>query len=237
VKGPGFESFDTRGYRMVGVRRGYAEWASTYERTVEDEMDVVLLESLATVPWESAGRAVDLGCGTGRIGAWLHERGVSTIDGVDLTPEMLARARARGVYRRLVEADVSSTGLESEQYDLVTTCLVDEHLVELPPLYREASRLARPGALHVLVAYHPHFIMAAGVPTHFDSVSGEPVAIDTHVHLLSEHVTASLGAGWVLIEMKERLIDDAWIALKPRWESFRHHPVAVAFVWRKPTSS
>ena len=124
------------------------------------------------------------------------------IDGVDLTPEMLEVARGRGAHRRLVEADVAATGLEDEAYDLVVTSLVDEHLADLRPLYAEAYRLAKPGARYVLVGYHPHFIMAAGMPTHFDSASGEPVAIETHVHLLSEHTDAALAAGWELAELQ-----------------------------------
>jgi SAM-dependent methyltransferase len=228
---PCFSDFDSRGYRTVDVRSGYAEWVATYDDTVEDALDIELLESLAAVPWQTVGRAADLGCGTGRTGAWLQAKGVPSIDGVDVTPEMLAVARSRGVYDRVIEADVAATGLESDAYDLAITCLVDEHLPDLRPLYGEASRLAN---VFVLVAYHPHFLMAFGIPTHFDTESGEPVAIDTHVHLLSDHVSAGLEAGFVLAEMKERLIDDSLIDLKPRWERFRAHPVTVALVWKKP---
>jgi hypothetical protein len=71
------------------------------------------------------------------------------------------------------------------------------------------------------------------MPTHFDSASGEPVAIETHVHLLSEHADAALGAGWRLAELRERLIDDAWLELKPKWAHLRGQPVAFAFVWRR----
>jgi len=228
-----FSDFDARGYRTVDVRSGYAEWVPTYERTVEDAMDIALLEALASPRWTEMYTVADLGCGTGRTGAWLRRSGVALVDGADLTPEMLAVARGTGVYRRLVEADVASTGLDASAYDLVIACLVDEHLPDLRPLYREAWRLAKNEGLLVLAGYHPHFIMAAGVPTHFDSASGEPVAIETYVHLLSEHVTTALDAGWLLVEMKERVIDDAWIELKPKWERFRGHPISFAFVWRK----
>jgi SAM-dependent methyltransferase len=197
-----FKAFDAPGYRTVDVRTGYGEWSPTYEQTVEDAMDIDVLDALRTVPWLAIGRAVDLGCGTGRVGAWLREKGVESIDGVDVTPEMLAIARSRSVYDRLIEADVTPSGLASDEYELVTTCLVDDHLADLQPLYSAASRLARRGGSYVLVGYHPHFIMANGVPTHFDSASGEPVAIETHVHLLSEHVTAGLTAGWTLVEMR-----------------------------------
>jgi len=231
-----FSDFDARGYRTVDVRTGYGEWVASYERTVEDTMDIALLDALSAVPWSTIGRAADLGCGTGRTGAWLRGAGVPSIDGADLTPEMLAVARSRAVYDRLVEADVAATGLPAGAYDLAISCLVDEHLPDLRPLYREAWRLARPDGYFVLVGYHPHFIMAAGMPTHYTGGSGEPVAIETHVHLLSEHVTAGLQAGWVLAEMRERVIDEAWLAVKPKWERFRHHPISVALAWRKPIS-
>src|SRR3954447_12051927 len=170
-----FARFDTRGYRTVDARSGYGEWAATYEDTVHDAMDLDLLGVL-DVEW--GGAVVDLGCGTGRTGAWLSSR-VEIIDGVDLTPEMLARARARGVYRSLRLGDVAATGLEPG-YDLAVCCLVDEHLPTVEPLYREAER---PAPAFRVVGFHPHFIMAAGMPTHFDSADG-PVAIETHVHLL-----------------------------------------------------
>jgi SAM-dependent methyltransferase len=229
-----FDTFDTRGYRTVDIRSGYGEWVKTYEETVEDAMDIELLDVLTAPRWDMVRHAADLGCGTGRTGAWLKEHGVAAIDGVDLTPEMLELARRRGAHDRLLEADVADTGLPAGEYDLVISSLVDEHLAVLRPLYAEAWRLARPGATFVLVGFHPHFIMASGMPTHYDSASGEPVAIETHVHLLSEHVTAGLETGWTLAEMRERVIDDAWLALKPKWVTHRDQPIAFAFAWRRP---
>ena len=227
-----FSPFDRRGYPTVSVREGYREWLPSYETTVRDEMDLALLETLDSIPWKAMRRAADLGCGTGRTGNWLRARGVERIDGVDLTPEMLTAARARGIYERLEQGDVRSTGFETGVYDLVTTGLVDEHLPDLGPLYREAARLLRRGGVYVLVGYHPHFIMAAGIPTHFDRGPGQPVAIETHVHLLSNHVIAARAAGLSLVEMREQLVDDRWIALKPRWTPYRNHPVSFAVAWQ-----
>ena len=66
--------YDKRRYPIVGVREGYAEWASRYEQTVYDEMDLRLLERLRTVDWSAPRSVLDLACGTGRIGAWLRRR-------------------------------------------------------------------------------------------------------------------------------------------------------------------
>jgi SAM-dependent methyltransferase len=230
---PRFADYDARGYRTVDVRSGYDEWASTYENTVEDEMDIALLRQLVTPQWSEVGAAADLGCGTGRTGAWLQSQGVENIDGVDIAPEMLRLAAEKAVFRRLDVSDVTSTPLDSDAYDLVIACLIDEHLSELEPLYREAARLASEDGLLILVGYHPYFIMAAGMPTHYNSRSGEPLAIETHLHLMGDHVTAAASNGWQLREMRERLIDDSWIALKPKWERFRNYPISFAAVWKK----
>ncbi len=51
---PDFARFDTRGYPTVSVREGYRDWAPTYEATVEDAMDLALLEQVESVAWNEA---------------------------------------------------------------------------------------------------------------------------------------------------------------------------------------
>jgi SAM-dependent methyltransferase len=229
-----FSIFDQRGYRTVDARTGYSGWAATYERTVEDAMDLALLNRLTAVDWAAIRSAVDLGCGTGRTGVWLKTRGVNAIDGVDITAAMLDGARKKACYRMLIEADIAATGLPPATFDLAICCLVDEHLSDLRPIYREALRLTRPDGHFVIVTYHPQFIMVSGMPTHYSDISGEPIAVETNVHLVSDHVAAALDAGWSLVEMQERVIDEEWLALKPKWQRFRGHPISAVYVWRKP---
>jgi SAM-dependent methyltransferase len=227
-----FSRFDTRHYPTLPVRDGYEAWAETYDATVLDLMDLRLLGRLRTIEWPGVRRALDLACGTGRGGAWLKAQGVPEVDGVDFTPAMLARARARGVYARLLEGDVSAVDLPGAGYDLVTMLLADEHLADLAPVYREAARLAAADGRFVLVGFHPWFLMS-GVPTHFDRAPGDPVAIESHVHLFADHVRAAHDAGWRLAELEEGVVDDAWIAAKPKWADRRHRPVSFAFVWER----
>ena len=228
-----FSRYDTRRYPTVSVTDGYGDWSGHYEQTVHDEMDLALLERLRTVTWRDASAVADLACGTGRIGAWLREHGVETIDGIDLTPEMLDRARERGIYRSLRIADVANTGLPADSYDLVTQSLADEHLAELQPLYDETARVLRGGGHFVIVGYHPFFLLN-GVPTHFHrSSDDEPLTIRSYVHFFSDHVSAAFSAGFTLVEMLECIVDDAWVAVKPKWAKYRDRPVSFAMVWRR----
>lgn len=229
---PEFAAFDQRGYPTVSTRQGYAAWQPTYEDAVQDIMDLRVLDLVTTVTWETSTQVADLGCGTGRTAEWLVAKGVTAIDGVDLTPEMLAKARDRGLHRRLFEADVRSTPLATDAYDVVVCSLVDEHLPELQALYREARRLLAAGGAFVVVGYHPFFIMASGMPTHFDGADGQPVAIETYVHLPSEHMAAARSAGFAASELLEAVIDDEWIRRKPKWEQYREWPISFAWVWR-----
>jgi SAM-dependent methyltransferase len=223
--------FDKRKYPVVEVPQGYGEWVRTYEQTVQDEMDLRLLDRLRTVDWSAPRDVLDLACGTGRVGAWLAGRCPAAVDGVDITPEVLEVARRRGVYRTLRVADVSSTGLPAGAYDLCTQSLADEHLPDLRPLYREVARVTRRGGTFVLVGFHPFFLMA-GMPTHFDRAPGEPVTIHSYVHLLSDHVKAARAAGWSLLELDEGLVDDAWVRKKPKWAGYLGWPISFATVWR-----
>lgn len=224
--------FDRRRYPVVGAAAGYGEWAATYEATVAEGLDRPLLERVRAIDWPAVGRAADLACGSGRTGAWLAARGVRMIDGVDLTPAMLAQAAAKRIYASLHVADVAATGLRAGAYDLCTMALADEHLRTLGPVYREVARLLAPGGAFVLVGYHPFFLMN-GLLTHFHRADGDAVTIESHVHLLSDHHRAGRAAALDLIDLDECVIDDAWLATKPKWHPYRDWPVSFALVWRR----
>lgn len=225
--------FDTRHYPTFSVQEGYTLWADTYdEMKTEGWMDYELLERIQTVAWKQVETAADLACGTGRIGAWLKEHGVRSLDGVDLTGAMLERARAKGIYRHLLSGDLRQTSLSAHSYDLVSVGLADDHLPEVLPLYQEAARLVRPGGYLVLVGYHP-FFQLSGVPTTFELPTGEALTIEGYVHLFSEHVQAANACGWILRELHERLIDDAWVARRPRAAPRKGWPVSFALVWQQ----
>ena len=226
-----FSGFDRRKYPTVAPRVGYREWAATYEASVPDLLDMSVLERIRSVDWPQSRSCLDLACGTGRTGTWLRHKGVSSIDGIDLTPEMLTQAENKKIYRRLQEGSVEDTGIVDANYDLLVMSLVDEHLEHLGRAYREARRLSARDGTFVVVGMHPFFFMS-GMPTHFNDSQGQPKAIETHVHLFSDHFIAATTAGWRLQEAIEGLVDDRWIQAKPKWAHLRGFPVNYGYVWR-----
>ena len=63
-------------------------------------------------------------------------------------------------------------------------------------------------------------------------LDGQPVAIETYVHLPSAHVEAARAAGLVASEMYEAVIDEAWIRRKPKWDRYRGWPISFVWAWR-----
>lgn len=97
----------------------------------------------------------DIGCGTGLVGAAL--RGLP-VDGFDISPEMLERARARGCYRALYEVDLTA-GVDGLPHDYGAVIsagtfthghLGPEDMIRLIPL-------GRPGALFVIGVNRDHY--------------------------------------------------------------------------------
>lgn len=90
-------------------RRVYAEWAATYDTDFAARMAYRLpgLVARAYAMAGGAGPVLDAGAGTGLLGLALAAKGIGPVDGIDLSPEMLEVARAKGCYRRLCVADLT----------------------------------------------------------------------------------------------------------------------------------
>jgi predicted TPR repeat methyltransferase len=80
----------------------YAEWAATYDTDITARgyhTPKRIGQELASFSKPDAP-ILDFGCGTGFSGQVLRKLGFTTIDGTDVTAEMLAKATERGVYRK-----------------------------------------------------------------------------------------------------------------------------------------
>lgn len=99
-----------------------------------------------TVPEANDLDVLDLGCGTGLSGALLRPR-ARQLTGIDLSPRMLARARERGIYDRLLEGDiVQLLAPESAQFDLACGADVFVYIGDLDAVMATLARVLRPGA-------------------------------------------------------------------------------------------
>ncbi|HET6467222.1 MAG TPA: methyltransferase domain-containing protein [Geminicoccaceae bacterium] len=99
-------------------------------------------------------RVLDLGCGTGVLGP-LFQRIARRLDGVDLSAEMLGRARARGVYDALHRADlVEFLARTDGRYELCLAADVLVYVGDLRPVMTGVARVLEPGGLFAFTVEH-----------------------------------------------------------------------------------
>lgn len=96
-----------------------------------------------------SARVLDAGCGTGLIGAGLHALGRDNLTGADISAAMLARARARGIYRALAKCDLCAMPFSDGDFDAVVCIAVLTYAASIERVFREFERVLRPGGLLV----------------------------------------------------------------------------------------
>ena len=100
----------------------YDEWASDYELDLNDEYGYIApqlgVDALVAVLPDRNARVMDFGCGTGLVGAELHGRGFTRVDGSDYSAGMLEVATKKGVYEQLIRCNLTKPlSLEDAVYD------------------------------------------------------------------------------------------------------------------------
>jgi predicted TPR repeat methyltransferase len=109
-------------------RRLYAKWAATYESSFVDAKQYRYPKAIAEVfndVLPPVTRVLDIGTGTGLTGMYVTRlRPTVIIDGMDISPEMLAQAKLKTredgsvVYRALYERDLTvAVPNENEPYE------------------------------------------------------------------------------------------------------------------------
>ena len=87
------------------TRALYADWAASYDAEIAANGYATprrCAEALAAIAEDRSAPVLDIGCGTGLSGLALRAAGFATIDGSDVSAEMLEGARARtDIYRSL----------------------------------------------------------------------------------------------------------------------------------------
>ncbi|HKQ10530.1 MAG TPA: methyltransferase, partial [Rhizomicrobium sp.] len=127
------------------VRHLFDQFSADYDERMIGQLAYaapqILFDLAALVmPGRKKLAVLDLGCGTGLAGA-VFKPLAAQLDGVDLSPAMIAKARARGIYDSLWVGDLEDAlAADGSRYDLILAADTLVYLGDLAAVFEAAHR-------------------------------------------------------------------------------------------------
>ena len=137
------------------IQHIYRNFAASYETRMRTDLKYVGPERLedavnAVIGTRGGMTILDLGCGSG-LGGMLWRPRATELTGIDLSPEMIELARARGIYDRLEVAEISQWLDSGEtEFDMIVSsdCLI--YFGDLSVIVAAAARRLKPGGIFAM---------------------------------------------------------------------------------------
>jgi SAM-dependent methyltransferase len=177
------------------LRRGYAPVARAYREHLDDELagkplDRAFLDAFAE---GAKGLVADVGCGPGHVARYLASRG-ATVEGVDLSPEMIAEAIATNPGIPFRVGDMFALPYAPGALGGIVAFYAIVHLRsdELVAPFRELHRVLAPGGT-LAVSFH-----AGTEAVHVDELFGCATSLDFVFHRPEAVVAALVEAGFTI---------------------------------------
>jgi ubiquinone/menaquinone biosynthesis C-methylase UbiE len=181
------------------VREQFGRQAEGYARLMRGSPNPLLLKLIDAVKPTIQDRVLDVGCGPGRLSISLAEI-TGHVTGIDLTPEMLAQAKALQAERGVanidwLQGDILPMPFEDGRYTLVVTQATFHHLTEPSAVLAEMVRVCATAGRIVIIDLTPDAAKAKA----FDGL--ERLRDPSHVHAWPAEELRKLGAAGGLEEL------------------------------------
>ena len=234
---PGFFAGYSRLGRSVEGLEGAAEWPALR----------------AMLPDVGGSRVVDLGCGFGWFCRWAHEHGASHVLGLDLSENMLARARAAGPQTGITYqiADLDQLSLPEGGFDLAYSSLALHYVEDVARLFRTVHQALSVGGHFVFSTEHPIYMAPSRPGWAIDAEGRKTWPVDQylvegprstdwlakgvvkHHRTIGTTLNTLIQSGFMIEHVEEFRPTDAQVAAKPELAEELERPMFLLVLARR----
>jgi len=180
------------------------------------------------LPAMAGKRVVDLGCGFGWFCRWTREAGATEVLGLDVSANMLARARETTADPAITyrQADLETLELPAASFDLAYSALTLHYLEKLDALFATVHRALAPGGHFVFSAEHPLYTEPG--PDYLDegprTTDWLAQGVRKQHRTLATYLNLLIAAGFAVRRVEEWGPTRAEIAAHPEWKIDHRRP-------------
>ena len=207
----------------------------------------------ALLPELRGRKAVDLGCGFGWFCRWAREQGAAEVLGIDVSENMLVRARADTADAAItyLRADMERVELPEAAFDVAYSSLALHYIENLERLLANVHRALVPGGYLVFSAEHPIFTAPAHPGWMVDADGRKRWPVDSYLcegprwtdwlakgvikqhRTLGTYLNLLLRLGFALTHVEEWGPTDEQIAVRPCLAEERQRPMFLLVAARR----
>ena len=207
----------------------------------------------AMLPTLEGKRVVDLGCGFGWAARWMRAQGAASVLGIDLSRNMIARARAdtsdAAVQYRI--ADIETLALPGATFELIYSALTFHYIKDFGRLVGMIHKALVPRGDLVFTIEHPIYMAAANPhwmhgedgritwPVNGYAAEGERRTdwfvngVVKHHRMLGTTLNTLVEAGFVVRQVQEFAPSSEQVNREPELAEERERPMLVLIAARK----
>lgn len=140
---------------------GVSRWYGSYLDKEDTVQEAVVFPGAERLLSPAAGkRYLDIACGEGAFTRLIARKPGVNVSGFDAAPSLIERAKARAPKNaeyKVADARKFASDYPAASFDGATCILAIQNIDDLFPVFRDASKVLKPGARFVIVMNHPAF--------------------------------------------------------------------------------
>ncbi|HEY5745725.1 MAG TPA: class I SAM-dependent methyltransferase [Chryseolinea sp.] len=188
---------------VLSPLEGYNLWAASYaeeSNPIKNASDRFIEKFMTDLHGKNF---LDAGCGNGKFCVAAQQQGAAFVQGIDLSPAMVALAQLQCPSGEFLCDDLTTVKLRHKHFDMIVCGLVLGHIKNLDASLDNLLNALHPEGVLLITDFHPFLTLQHARRTFRDKPSGRVYEIRHHLHLFQSYFSCFARHGMAVDVLEE----------------------------------